>query len=103
MCTVEWAAALSVSPVKRDEGGEIAAESLHPHYDHAPLLSPRQAASPDPRDAARFDGFEGCWLVWSIAPERRGGGGDGPPGDGRDDDGPPGRELTLPSRTLVAR
>lgn len=27
----------------------------------------------DPRNAGRFDGFEGCWLVWSIEPDGDGG------------------------------
>lgn len=55
----------------------------------------RRTLVPTRRDA--LDGFEGCWLVWCIEPERRGGGGggDGPPVDDGDD-GPPGRELSLP-------
>ena len=54
------------------------------------------------REASRFDGFEGCWLVWSIEPERRGGGGEDDDGD--DDapaNGPPGLERALPTVELA--
>ena len=54
------------------------------------------------REASRFDGFEGCWLVWSIEPERRGGGGEDDDGD---DDAPangsPGLERALPTVELA--
>ena len=64
---------------------------------HDPPPTERERSSPiSDRDAWRFDGFEGCWFVWSIEPERRGGGGGGPPGS--DDGPPPGLELSLPAQ-----
>ena len=70
---------------------------------HDPPPTAREvAAGPDnwdPRDKARFDGFEGCWFVWSIEPERRGGDGSDDDDDAPADDPPPGLELRLPALT----
>ena len=64
---------------------------------HDPPPPVRERSTPtmamDPRNADRFDGFEGCWFVWSIVPDNGGG------GDGEDYDGSPrgGAEKPLPA------
>ena len=41
---------------------------------HDPPPPPEEALrAPDVRNLARFDGFEGCWFVWSIQPDGNGG------------------------------
>ena len=64
-------------------------------HQHDEPPTERELSIADPRDAARFDGFDGCWLVWSIERERRGGGGDDDT-PGGDDDPLPARERALP-------
>ena len=81
-------------PETGQPGGYYAMTLVRQHDPPPPV---RERSTPtmamDPRNADRFDGFEGCWFVWSIVPDNGGG------GDGEDYDGSPrgGAEKPLPA------
>jgi len=70
---------------------------------HDPPPTALELSSPtllhDERNSARFDGFDGCWLIWSIKPDD-GGGGCGAAG-GRP--APPTGALPLPRPATPAK
>ena len=93
-----------------EDGGFLraAAEAAPPAYfvftltrQHDPPPTPRELASIDCRETARFDGFDGCWFVWKIEPERRRGGNDDADDDAAPDPEGPSTRRAPPRRSRV--
>ena len=86
------------------DGGwlQAAADAAPPVYFVFTLMRqhdppPPERLSIDPRETERFDGFDQCWFVSSIVPERNGGRGDD------DDDEPPPAPLDGAPKKAAAR